>query len=637
MSYEGEAEREARLGDLVADQTGSGPLTEMTGARAFRTLVVVLGLGLAAALALVSTHLDRGFDFSDEGVYFLNFKFPEEFPAGFTQYHLFGAGLYELGGGNLIFLRAVPWVGLLLATCFFGVACWRFVGGFLGPELRNQSVAGSFFLVLVASVFVSFSWPPPGVSYNSLADFGMLVAVGALLWAAAGQSGVGGRVLGMAGFAAGLVFLLMVKGSAAVGVGLFGGLFLFLTPTVPWRWKVGLLILGVLGIGVSGLILAFLAREQFFAVQEFFLTQVRNVLGAIWAGRAVDPLLLRHWEETWQLPWRMLLSYNFPIILGLGLGLVGRFGPPWLRPPSKWFVLALAGVFVALVASIYSKHGYLAGITHRHGSILAYTAILGLLVVLLPARAAGEKSATDLLRWEVGLLGGLLFVLPFVTAAGTTHRIYINALLHLGPYFALIALVGLAVAQRMRSWWPWILGLGLTVLVALSQFFHGGFFVPYRLPDGLGRMQEVVEIGVPPTRLRVDAETARFTREMQGLLNEAGFEPGEDLLAFFDMPGVVFAMGGKSPGRPWYFPNYGEQGERENLAALRIAGRERIARAIVLQSNYDPRVGEYLSTLDLNFPEDYEWVGETWQPYRNWMVTVWRPKLRDKFWPENEP
>jgi hypothetical protein len=64
------------------------------------------------------------------------------------------------------------------------------------------------------------------------------------------------------------------------------------------------------------------------------------------------------------------------------------------------------------------------------------------------------------------------------------------------------------------------------------------------------------------------------------------------------------------------------------LAALRIAGRERIARAIILQGNYDPRVGEYLRTLEISFPEDYERIGETWQPYRNWMVTVWRPKVR---------
>lgn len=628
MSSAKNGEREVSPGELLVDRNESGFSWGAVGERGLRTTVMVLLVVLAAAFALVWTHLDRGFDFSDEGVYYLNFKYPEEFPAGFTQYHLFGARLYELGGGNLFFLRAVPWVGLLVATGFFGLACWRFLLGFLGPELRTQWVAGSFFLVLVASVFVTFSWPPPGVSYNSLADFGMLMAAGALLWAAAKQNGGWGRALGMVGFAAGLVFLLMVKGSAAVGVGLIGGLFLLLTPTVPWRWKVGLLMVGVVGVGLSALLLFLLAREEYLAVQDFFLTHLGSVSGAIWAGRAVDPMLLRHWEETWQLPWRMVLSYNLPIILGFGLGLVGRFGPAWVRPPSKWFNLALAGVFVALVASIYSKHGYLAGITHRHGSILAYTAILGLLVVLLPARAAEEKDSRGLLRWEVWVLGGLLFGLPFVTAAGTTHRIYINALLHLGPFFALIAVVGLAVARRQRSWWPWIGALVLTVGVALSQFFHGGFLVPYRLPESLGRMQEAVEIGVPPTRLRVDAETARFTREMQELLARAGFEPGDDLLAFFDMPGVVFAMGGKSPGRPWYFPNYGEQGERENLAALRIAGRERIARAIILQGNYDPRVGEYLRTLEISFPEDYERIGETWQPYRNWMVTVWRPKVR---------
>ena len=34
---------------------------------------------------------------------------------------------------------------------------------------------------------------------------------------------------------------------------------------------------------------------------------------------------------------------------------------------------------------------------------------------------------------------------------------------------------------------------------------------------------------------------------------ENDFENGDDILALFDMPGLVYAVGGRSPGRPWYF------------------------------------------------------------------------------------
>lgn len=613
---------------LPGESDATAPDASWRGEALLRPLGWVLAALLLGGFLLVGTHLDRGFDFSDEGVYYLNFQFPKEFPAGFTQYHLFGARVYELFGGNIVALRALPWLALLLTTLFFGAAWIRF---FRNVIAGVPGVIAGIFLLLTASVFVSFSWPPPGLSYNSMADLGMLVAAGSLLFMAAPQGSSLMRAAGVAGFAGSLVFLLVVKGSAAVGVGFAGALFLLAVPSLPWRWKLGLLLVGVAALVAGGAILWFLAREQLAGVFDFFLAHSRNFFGALWSGSPVDPMLQRHWEEVWHLPWRVLLSYNLPVILGVVLGLIGRFGPSAVRPPSRIFDGGIGVVFIALLVSIYSKGGYLAGITHRHGSILAYAALLGILLALLIARApiaAAKENGTAprgtlLLCWVTGLL---FFALPFVTAAGTTHRIYINALLHLGPFFGLIALVAFQVARRCRTWLPWVLTLFVTTLVAGSQFLHGGFFVPYRLPSALWQMHESVEIGVPSTRLRLDTESARFTRELQTLLAEAGFKAGDDLLALFDMPGVVFAMGGKSPGRPWYFPNYGEQGERENLASLRIAGRDRIAKAIVLQSNHDPRVTEYLASQDLSFPGDYELIGETQQPFRNWTVSVWRPR-----------
>lgn len=587
---------------------------------------------LAAAFALVLWHLDRGFDFSDEGVYYLNFQYPEEFPAGFTQYHLFGAWLYQLFGGSIPALRLTPWLLLLGGTFFFWTGWLNFFRRVAPEFFANPWSAPAALVLLLASVFISFSWPPPGISYNSMADFGLLLGAGSLLHVATPSAHPSARILGMAGFALSLIFLLMVKGSSAVGLTLAGGLFLLLIPTLPWRWKLSLLSLAFLAAALALAALWLLAGDQLARVAEFFLAHSRNFFGALWSGSSVDPMLQRHWEEVWQLPWRMFLSYNLPMLVALGLGLLGRWRPVWFRPPSRWFELALLLAFATLVVSIYSKHGYLAGITHRHGSILAYTAILGLLLALLPARATATSrgyplapSPTPGRLFTLVLAGLFLFALPFLVAAGTTHRIYINALLHLGPFFALIFVVALAVSHRVQSATPWLLTLVLTTLVALSQFFHGSFLRPYRLPQPLWTMHEATPIGHPASQLRLDPASARFVHDLQNLLNQADYQPGDDLLALFDMPGVVFALGGKSPGRPWYFPNYGEQGERENLASLRIAGRERISRSLILQSNNDPRIAEYLASLDLRFPEDYQYIGQAWQPYRNWSVAVWRP------------
>ena len=66
-------------------------------------LILVFFLLLGAGVFIWSSN--KGFDFTDEGLYLLVYQHPHEFPDSYTSYHRVGAVFFDLVGGNIIALR----------------------------------------------------------------------------------------------------------------------------------------------------------------------------------------------------------------------------------------------------------------------------------------------------------------------------------------------------------------------------------------------------------------------------------------------------------------------------------------------------------------------------------------------------
>ncbi len=102
-----------------------------------------------------------------------------------------------------------------------------------------------------------------------------------------------------------------------------------------------------------------------------------------------------------------------------------------------------------------------------------------------------------------------------------------------------------------------------------------------------------------------------------------GFAAGNDILAFFNMPGVVFALGGRSPGGPWY--NGGYPGDREsNAFLLELAGRARVRAAYILENTTEAKVAELLAAFGARFPQDYRLCGSALWPQTGATVRLWK-------------
>lgn len=600
-----------------------------SGESGVRWANLVLTATLVAAAAVMIWGSDRGFDFSDEGVYFLAYRHPDQFVEPYTYYPRFGAAVFAALGYSISAVRVVTFAGLVLATLVFW---WGFLSFLRSTGLnpfRTPLRRTNGLLLTLLSVLPAFCWPPPSLSYNSMAGMALLVAAGCLLRAlvpARTPGQVLRSLLALFGFGVGVMFLLMVKGSAAIALAASGVVLVLLLTPVPFvqrLWLLGALALATL-----------LAGAVFFVtVKEFAATLV--FLGDAWRGLllegAAGGLVERHAREFLELLRRTAVSYNFPLALAaaaLVFALVAR-GRYDLR--DRWSRIALVAFLAIFAASGFGKNGFLAGISHRNGTMLFYSALAFSLFLL----GAASHILRDLPRGTVRVsdhAGYTVFVawlalLPFCGAVGTTHRVYVNTLLHLAPLFALYALLAADMDRRMRAQTATLGVSCLLCVFAFSQFVHGYVKEPYRLPEPLAAQRLPTELGEPPTTLKLDARSSAFVRRLREVLHGAGFQPGGDIVALFDMPGVVFAAGGVSPGRIWYFGGY-EQEEGVNIELLRRAGRERLRRAFVLQSDNDARVEPYFASAGIRFPDEYVYLAELTHPEKGWRIQVWAPRER---------
>jgi hypothetical protein len=61
---------------------------------------LVLGFFLLLGTGIFIWASNKGFDFTDEGLYLLVYQHPHEFPDSYTSYHRVGAVFFDLVGGE---------------------------------------------------------------------------------------------------------------------------------------------------------------------------------------------------------------------------------------------------------------------------------------------------------------------------------------------------------------------------------------------------------------------------------------------------------------------------------------------------------------------------------------------------------
>ncbi len=576
---------------------------------------------VAATVALFAADMFGGFDFTDEGSYYLSFVHPENVSDNQSSYFLFGGKLFAFLRHDIVAMRFVTMLatagGTLIFMCGLGRLLERLSPDLL-PDGEHRTLARSS--AVVAS-FLAFAISPPALSYNFQNAFCLLAATGLLLTACArprAQEGIdAGTWLALAGFA-GLVGLdFFVKFSTSVPLAIAGVLFsLVVSPQSLWRKAI---FFGGLLIGLTAIALLYFS---FFQSYARWWTGIAGTADALIHG-GYATLTLRRYAGDFTGIGRATLRDFIPVwaVALPAIGLVAA-----LRAWPRWQARVAAGGGLLILGQLI----WLTGALEFYVRVEP-TFFLGCLVLLTALVAASHFAGRNAVAnlpfswWRNGIIAGFLFALPYIGSFGTSNTINQNCLYQLAPWFALAALLLADLDRIWRTAWPSRLGLLLLAVIAGSQFYRSYGVDPYRVAGGRAQQSVPTSIGDPGTTLRLDPSTHDFITTARQALQTHGFKPGDDLLVLFDLPGFVFAMGGASPGHPWYF--YGTQNAIDlDLMRLNFIEPARRRHAFIVRNGFLAESVPLLRAAGLNFPDGYQLITPPMlSPFTRVPFEIWAP------------
>jgi hypothetical protein len=219
------------------------------------------------------------------------------------------------------------------------------------------------------------------------------------------------------------------------------------------------------------------------------------------------------------------------------------------------------------------------------------------------------------LAWWGGRAGGaprrdlvwpllVLFALPAVAILGTNVALTLKLPAHAAPIFLALAV---ALGELARTGYRRFAATA-TVLLAVATsavFVEHQVLRPYGLASPLYAQTHATSL-VP--ELRVDTATKHLLEDLHARMREAGFERGDPVIALDFMPGLVHALGGRSPG----FPFFAFDKPAQNCWAIERGTHDELPFLILGQ---DMLVEQHACIRAFAFPEQFRLVAAVRNPY----------------------
>jgi hypothetical protein len=491
-------------------------------------------VALVSAVFFLGLSFNRGLEMSDEGAYLLVASDPW-FSAAHGSFYGFALfPLWELACKSLAGFR---WVGLLvwlLVCLYLSLGLRQALAGFLGRErstIPGFWVAGSLLLASLSLYSDGIRTP----NYNWLAHVGAALLLGSFFR--------GARIQGKAPTY--LTVFLGVVGWVALAAGRWSSA-LTLLPLLAWgAWFVPqpgparIWLIRVLGWTIPTLILA-----------GYFYVGPDSLKSGWWSAKLIFAQTKSH---GWWLVGQYGLNFLYYlyrvaraaiwivplVVIFWSLSRVPRFQNVFGSRLIPW--VCLAAVVLALIrgywkggAENFSKESVLAGLW------LGSLAWIGW-------RSGEWRSVLPGMGWWVGLCAALPWLLGLATDTSLADYAGHGTVFSAAAGWLLLA--PMAVDKKNISVaGALILSLGLlqATRAASSTIFS------YRIGN-VWNLDSRIGAGPENGRIIVDASTADLVRRLDAAMRTGGFQAGDSIVALTDMPGLVYLLGGKSPGVPWYF------------------------------------------------------------------------------------
>lgn len=501
----------------------------------FIAAVVLVALAVVLASSLI-LKMDRGFDFTDEAFYLMLAQRPTEYELAFGLFSYAIHPLYLLAGESVSAFNRIG--AVILAG--LGVSLGWAILTRLKLSWRDPDAILIVGTALLAP-FLYYTYWLPTPSYNWL----VLVA---------------GWILAL-----GLVLLQSRPAVSAFVVALAIAIALFTRPLNVMAYG-AIYLLGVLcALPENRARLTQLGRTVLFGSGFLAVLAASLPLGtifkqingyfAVFGGSHPNPFSMRDQQiEFLREGWVWWAS----ALLLLVCMLARHFGRPRI---GRWGELLAFSVVVLLGLSLLRR-------SFDPGNCHVFSVLGGGGFAMLSIACRRDVS----LKW-IALLA-LIGLIPWAATLGSAGRVCLQV-----AFFPGLSLMVLVVATALVL--PRSFGMTLASFVGVYIVYSAtvaGLTSPYRLATPLKLQTLPTEVG-PGSTLKLDERTRQFIQALQSDVASRGFcrdDLAIDLSG--EVPGAVFAIGGRMPVFPWIFAGY-PSSHRLAGEYLKMIGPERLRRA----------------------------------------------------------
>lgn len=571
------------------------------------TLLVIVSSFLIVMLGFVLWGLDRGLDIWDESFYLLMTSTVPPY-AGLSGFHFVLAKLPRITSSLLVNLRLFQVISQLISNVVLTWGFWRLMSSVWFTPTKTQFFTSLAFTTLGSFLFQATF--PASLSYNGLTYFFILSSFGLLFAGTApakSNSKVSNCLLVLAGFLSGMV--LSVKCPALIASLLLTALWLelnFSQPRLCIYYLVGLLVSPIVFFSLfqspsqyqaqwieTAKITSLSNPFSFPVLVQNFLTDLDYLASSIWHDVGIcffAPILaaianvaiLRQVcsAKTQALSRLVPILFLAPLMLLAGLG---------DHPPFRSYPLLYA-------------------------DILVFSAVT-LVFIVANSNKLDTRTAQSNRIVVSSIL--LLFLIPFSCSMGTSNPLIFQTSTCITPVFlALSALSFKAFPDFCSSTYRFSLIGGMTIL-AFSLFIFGYLYHPYMLWDSLFDQNCDAADLSNLKGVKLGREARQFLTSVSSILRNGGFSTDDPILAFYNMPGVVYSVGGRAPGLAWLFA----RPDVQNVRPIWFQeARNDIKKKLFILAGWDlaPKTQKQLQQAGINFPNDFELLGTAeMKPYKD--------------------
>ena len=583
---------------------------------------------------------NKGLDITDEGIYLMATQFPVDVKIATSAFYIYTAILYAIAGHNVVVLRIIGILIMIGSAIFLFWGLYYTLKTFGIKFLSDLSVLITAWSLVSLGALLHYAWWLLTPGYNLINAAILNIAGGFLFFGLAFLESKARIYLSYAAFCGvglcvGISFLVKFSSGLSLFVLIF--CILLFWPHTSFLNK----IKNIISVGIGVIVWLSIHFGFIQTPASWWQNFHRGVENALLISPAYGAASInRYFFECIDLLKVEVLNFwkfYFALLISSGLLLLFR------RRSRDWRYLPQILLLTLLIAAggksfwLYFSSGIRNVYTGNLMIVYMFWIVILLfaIIVTLTYQQESLKRRQYNKRYHLLLTGVALFAFPFAGVVGTGNPIYTSIFLYLTPWFAILIILLMALSILYDT--KWIFGCGAFIIgmLACSQIVCGVLMVPYRLNTPMLGQTVPTDIGMPSTRLMLDQATSNFFKTIHGAARANGFKPGDDVLAFCDMAGVVFSMGGRSPYITHYTSGY--QGSlAANEISLSMIPRERIRKAFILQNvsgaSWKNRVSggtngfPDLTKFGIDFPGDYILCGEAISPYYKDLVRLWKPK-----------